>query len=126
MLLRSSIKGTIGHVADSVLLGRDSNRDPDRYRANSIHYSNHDNSNINVDGFNNLGDGFLSHIFRCGSKRCQFQIKFFSVNNILSTTTSRLYKCIVPASSTSVNYHSSNMVYLINVNFSIRRNIPKS
>ena len=56
MLLRSSVKGTIGHVADSVLLGRDSNRDPDRYRANSIHDSNNNNSNNNVDGFNNLGD----------------------------------------------------------------------
>ena len=32
MLLRSSVKGTIGHVADSVLLDRDSNRDPDCYR----------------------------------------------------------------------------------------------
>ena len=42
MLLQSSVKGTIGHVADSVLLGRDSNRDPDRYRANSIHDSNND------------------------------------------------------------------------------------
>ena len=44
MLLRSSVKGTIGHVADIVLLGRDSNRDPDRYRENSIHDSNNDNS----------------------------------------------------------------------------------
>ena len=100
MLLRSSVKGTIGHVADSVLLGRDSNRDPDRYQANSIHYSNNNNSYNNVDGFNNLGDGYLSHIFRCGSKRCQFQKKFVAHNNILSTTTNRLYKYIVPASST--------------------------
>ena len=56
MLLRSSVKGTIGHVADSVLLGRDSNRDPDRYRANSIHDSSNYNSNNNEDGFHNLGD----------------------------------------------------------------------
>ena len=116
MLLRSSVKGTIGHVADSVLLGRDSNRDPDRYRANSIHDSNNNNSYNNVDGFNNLGDGSLSHIFRCGSKRCQFQNKFVPVNNILSTTTNRLYKCIVPAGSTYVNDHSSNVVYLITCN----------
>ena len=76
MLLRSSVKGTIGHVADIVLLNRDSNRDPDRYRENSIHDSNNDNSNNNVGGFNNLGDGSLSRIFRYGSKRCQFKNKF--------------------------------------------------
>ena len=50
MLLRSSVKGNIGHVVDSVLLGRDSNRDPDHYWENSIHDSNNDNSNNNADG----------------------------------------------------------------------------
>ena len=112
MLLRSSVKGTIGHVADSVLLARNSNR----YRANSIHDSHNNNSNNNLDAFDNLGDGSLSHIFRCDSKRCQFQNKFVPVNNILSTTTNRLYKCIVPAGSTYVNDHSSNVVYLITCN----------
>ena len=82
MLLRSSVKRTIGHVADSVLLGRDSNRDPGRYWANLIHASNNNNPYNNVDGFNNLGDDSLSHIFRCGSKCCQFQNKFVPVNNI--------------------------------------------
>ena len=98
------------------MLGRDSNRDPDRYQANSIHYSNNNNSYNNVDGFNNLGDGSLSHIFRCGSKRCQFQNRFVSVNDILSTTTNRLYKRIVPAGSTYINDHSANVVYLITCN----------
>ena len=116
MLLLSSVKGTAGHVADSVLLGRDSDRDPDRYRVNLIHDSNDNNSNSNVDGFNNLGNGSLSHIFRYGSKRCQFQNKFVPANNILSTTTNRLYKCIAPASSTYVNDHSSIAVYLITCN----------
>ena len=95
MLLRSSVKGTIGHVADSVLLDRDSNWDPDRYWANSIQDRN--NNTNDVDGYNNLGDGSLSHIFRCGSKRYQFQNKFVPVNNTLSTTTNRLNKCNVPA-----------------------------
>ena len=117
MLLRSSVKGAIGHVADSVLLGRDLNRDPDRYRANSIHDNNNNNNSYNnVDGFNNFGDGSLSLIFRCGSKRSQFQNKFVPVNNISSTTTNRLYKCIVPADSTYVNDHSSNVVNLITCN----------
>ena len=116
MLLRSSVKGTIGHVADSIMLGRDLNRDPDRYRVNSIRDSSNNNSNSNVNDLTNLGDGSLCHIFKCGSKRCQFQNKFIRVNNKLSITTNRLYKCIVPAGSTNVNDHSSNVVYLITCN----------
>ena len=96
MLLRSSVKGTICHVADSALLGRDSNWDPDRYRANSIHDSNNNNSFNNVDDFNSLGDGSLSHIFRCSSKRCLFQNKFVPNNNILSTTTNILFLLVQP------------------------------
>ena len=69
MLLRTSLKGTIGYVADSVFFGTDSNRDPDRYWVNSVHDSNSNNSNDNEDGFNNLGDGSLYNTFRCGLKR---------------------------------------------------------
>ena len=98
------------------MLGRDLNRDPNLYRANSIHDSNNNNSYNKLDSFNNLGDGSLSNIFRCGSKRCQIINKFVPVNNILSTTTNRLYKCIVPAGLTCVNDHSSNVVYLITCN----------
>ena len=72
--------------------------------------------NNNVDDLTNLGDDSLYHIFRYGSKRRQFQNKFIPVNNILSTTTDRLYKCIVPAGLTYVNDHSSNAVYLITCN----------
>ena len=81
-----------------------------------IHDSNNNNSNNNVDDLNNLGDGSLSHVFRCVLKRCQFENKFVPGNNILSTTTNRLYKCIVPADSTYANDHSSNVVYLITCN----------
>ena len=35
------------------------------------------------------------------------------VNNVLSTTTNRLYKCIVPSGSSYVNDHFSNVVYFI-------------
>ena len=49
-------------------------------------------------------------------KHCQFQNKFVPVNNVLSTATNRLYKCIVPAGSTCLNDHSSNVVYLITCN----------
>ena len=89
---------------------------PDHCRGNSIHDSNNNNSNNNADRFTNLGDGSLYHIFRCGSKRCQFQNKFVPVNNLLSTTSNRFYKCIVPAGSSYVNDHSSNVVYIITCN----------
>ena len=104
------------HKRDNVLLGRVSNRDPDYHRKNSIHDSNNDNSNNNTDDLTNLGDGSLYHIFKCGSRRCQFQNKFIPVNNLLSTTTNRLYNCIVTAGSTYVNDHSSNVVCLITWN----------
>ena len=77
--------------------------------------SNKDNPNNNVDDLTNFGDGSLHHIFRCGSRRCQFQNKFSSVNNVLSTTTNGLYKYIVPIGS-NINDHSSNVVYLITCN----------
>ena len=98
------------------MLGRDSNLDPDRYRENSIHDSNNNNSNNNVGSLTNLRDGSLYNIFRCDSKRCQFQNKYIPVNSILSTSTNRLYKCIVPAGSTYFNDHFSNVVYLITCN----------
>ena len=65
MLLRSRVKGTIDHVADSVLLGRNSNGDPDRYQANSIH-----------DSSNNLGGGSLSHISDVAQNAANFKTSF--------------------------------------------------
>ena len=115
MLLRSSVKGTIRNVTDCVFFGRDLSQYPDRYWANSIHDSNNNNSYDNLDNLTNLGHGSL-YTLRCGSKYCQFQNKFIPANNILSTTTNRLYKFIVPAGSTYVNDHSSKKVYLITCN----------
>ena len=46
-------------MSQTVLLGRDLNRDPDCYRANSIHHSNNDNSYNNVDDFTDLGHGSI-------------------------------------------------------------------
>ena len=80
MLLRSSVKGTIGNVTDSVFFGRDLNQYPDHYWANSIHDSNNNNS-YNLDNLTNLGHDSL-YTVRCGSKYCQFQNKFIPVNNM--------------------------------------------
>ena len=44
--------------------------------------ANNNNSNNNVDDLNNLGDGSLYHIFRCGSKLCQFQSKFIGETSL--------------------------------------------
>ena len=68
MILQCSLKKTIGHVTDSVLLGRDLNQDPDQYWANWIHDSSNVNFNNNVGYLTNLGGGSFYRIFRCGSR----------------------------------------------------------
>ena len=64
-MLRNSVKETIDTVADSALLSRESNWDPDRYQENWIDDSNNDQSNDNVGKLTNLAEGSLYHIFRC-------------------------------------------------------------
>ena len=116
MILRSSRREAGCTVAKDVSLGRDSNRDPVRYRANLIHFENNIRSNENINNevaTYGLGDGSLCKIFRCGAKRCQFQHKFSPQDRVLSTATKRVYNCIVPPGSTYINGHSSNVVYLI-------------
>ena len=96
MILQSSLKGTLYHVKDNLIIYRDSNQHPNRYQADLIHNNNNmfnsqnDNSNNNV---HDHIDDSLSHIFSCGSKHCQFQ------NNVSGTATNRLYKCNVPYNS---------------------------
>ena len=52
--------------------------------------------------------------------------KFVTVNNVLSTSINRLYKYIVPAGSTYVNDHPSNVVYLITCNKCKPRNVGET
>ena len=73
MILRSSRRGAGCTVAKGVSLGRDSNRDPDCYRANSIHFENNIKSNENINNevaTYGLGDGSLCKMFRCGARKC--------------------------------------------------------
>ena len=118
MKLRSSVRGTRCTEAEGVSLGRDYNRDPDRYRANSIINSDANDAHLNMENENlyDVGNGSTSHIFRCRSKRCLFQKKFFPQDRIVSTTTNRIYNCIVPPGTTYLNDHSSNVIYLITCN----------
>ena len=91
MMFGSSVKETIVHVTDSTLLSMDSNRHRsnglDRYRANWINISKSNNSNNNIHDSVGLSDVYLCHIFRCGSKRYQFQNKFVPFLNVFSNTT---------------------------------------
>ena len=75
ILLRSTVKETLGHVADNVLLIKDLNWDPDYYRVNLIHTSSIDSHNYIHDP-TDLGDRSLCYIFRCGSRSCKFPNKF--------------------------------------------------
>ena len=111
MRLRSSVRGAIRQDVGSVSLGRDSDRDPDRHPANSIILFASVLSNIHLD--NNFGDGSNSRMFKCGSKRCLFQNKFSPQDRFVSTTTGRIYNCIIPPGTTYINDHSPNVIYLI-------------
>ena len=72
MILRNSVKGTIDHVADCVLLIRNSNQDLDCHRVNLIHLRHNDNSNNNGDDPTNSGDRSFYNIFKRGSRHYQF------------------------------------------------------
>ena len=81
MILRSSGRGTGCIVAEGVSLGRDSNRDPDRYRANSIPSENNNNIRCNEDINNvvttyDLGDGSLCKMFDAVLIDASFNINF--------------------------------------------------
>ena len=97
--------------------GRDSNDDPFCYLIiNLIIIDNNDNnsSSRTIKGDScKLGEGFLSHIFRCKLKRCQFQEKVFSQDRVGGTSTHRSYNCIAPPRTTYINDHTSNVTYLI-------------
>ena len=80
MIFWSSIRRTGGKIADSVSLGRDSNRDPDLYRTNLIITDNNDTTSsprMIEDDYCKLGDGSFSHTFLCKSKKCLFQENLF-------------------------------------------------
>ena len=84
MILRRSVKGVINHVADSLSFGRDPNEDTDLYKAHAIHisiYFNSNNHNLdkNIHDLTDLGDGFLCHIFRCGSKHKLYLLIMYKI-----------------------------------------------
>ena len=73
MILRNSIRGTRVEIANSILLGKDSNHDPDCYRENLIKIDNNDNTSSSKtieDRSYKLGNSSLFHIFRWKSKKC--------------------------------------------------------
>ena len=53
------------------------------------------------------------HNFRVWSEVSQLQNKFVPVNCVLSTTSNRFYKCIVPPASRYVNERSANVFHLM-------------
>lgn len=82
-----SVKRTIKHVADVVLLRNKINRPT------------------------NLNESFLYQTFRFGLKRWQFQKKLVPVVRALSTSNNRLCKCFVLSAWACVNDHAFNLIY---------------
>lgn len=109
MILKSSVIGTGGKIAESVSLGWDSNRDPGGYGAKLIIINNNDNTSgarTTADDSGKLDEASLCHMFRCKSKRRQFEEK-------LAHPLIRSYNCIVSPGTTYINGHMHSVIYLI-------------
>ena len=58
------------------------------------------------------GDGSKISIYKCKSKRCQIKNIFNSKDRVVSTSSKRIFNCIVPPGSVYIDCHSSNLIYL--------------
>ena len=65
---------------------------------------------------NACGNGSLKNIYKFKSERCKLKANFVSRDQALSSASKRFYDCIVPAGILYVDYHSSNVTYLITCN----------
>lgn len=59
------------------------------------------------------GNGSEFKLTRFNSFRCKFKEHFQTTDKVVNSVTKRMYDCIVPPEITSLNCHSSNLVYLI-------------
>ena len=122
------VEGTGNHSIEGVSLGRASvlQAEPGRHpaaanlnfqcevRLNDCLKSreNSDFLKLNVE----CGDGGQVHVYRCGSKRCNFQKQFFPTDKVVSSATHRISDVIVPDNTVYLNCHSPNVIYLLTCN----------
>lgn len=59
------------------------------------------------------GDGSEVHVYKCGSKRCEFQKQFYPTDKVVSAATHRVHDVIVPENTIYLNGHSPNVIYLL-------------
>ena len=84
-ILRSISRRAGGKIADSVSLGRDSNRDADRYWTNSVTIDNNDkisSSRTIEDDFCKLDDGPLPYTFRLQIEEMTVSRKVFPQDRV--------------------------------------------
>ena len=86
-----------------------------------INIGNNSNDSNNFNGassdinnlLNDLGDGSRCDIKKCSNKRCKMRNYLSCHDKVVSSSTHRLYDCIVPPGNNSLNCHSPNVVYLL-------------
>ena len=86
-----------------------------------INIDNNSNDSNNFNGassdinnlLNDLGDGSRCDIKKCSNKRCKMRNYLSCHDKVVSSSTHRLYDCIVPPGNNSLNCHSPNVVYLL-------------
>ena len=63
--------------------------------------------------FNDLGDGSRCGIGKCANSRCKMRSYLSCHDKVASSSTHRVYECIVPPGSRPLDCHSPNVVYLL-------------
>ena len=70
--------------------------------------------NNNISELNKLcGDGSKLAVYKCKSKRCEIKNIFKAKDKVVSTSSKRIFNCIVPPGSVYIDCHSSNLIYLL-------------
>ena len=77
--------------------------------SNNFNGASSDISNL----LNDLGDGSRFDNKKCSNNRCKMRNYHSCYDKIVSSSTHRLYSCIVPPGSNSLDCHSPNVVYLL-------------
>lgn len=105
------VRDSLDQVSLGSLVGISSQIDIDNNLGDS-HNFNGVSSDINI-LFNDLGDGSRCGIGKCANLRCKMRNYLSCHDRVVSSSTHRVYDCIVPPGSRPLDCHSPNVVYLL-------------
>ena len=102
-ILDPAVLCSTGGNPSHIIIGNNSND------SNNFNGASSDINNL----LNDLGDGSRCDIKKCSNKRCKMRNYLSCHDKVVSSSTHRLYDCIVPPGNNSLNCHSPNVVYLL-------------